>query len=186
MSTAIRSKGIRAFIFNVWTPGEIDLTDGSVIKNIYLQYDQYLDELLWLRKSDRRAIILSRDIVAGFRLFDSNDKLMATFAKKKVNLPFTGLKDAYLQVLMPGNPGFYVWRNSYVMASDNRLVERPRYLIIAEGKDYPVRLSKRSLLNLTAIDKSKMKAILHSERIMPQQDEQEFARAISRYNQLKK
>ncbi len=172
--------------YSIWALGEIALADGDLIKGMYLQYDQYMDELLWLRKTDRRTGILPKDIISGFRLYNSRDEIMATFEKRKVNLPFIGLKDAYLQVLAPGDPAFYAWRNSYIMASDNRLVENSRYLIISGGKDYPVRLSRKSLLNLPLINKTEMKAILRTDRIRPNNNEEEFARAISRYNQSRK
>lgn len=172
--------------FSAWTLGEVDLIDGDVITGIYLQYDQYMDELLWLRKTDRRTGILSRDFISGFRLIDSRGAIMAAFEKRRVNLPFVGMKDAYLQVLTPGDPAFCAWRNSYIMASDNRLVENSKYLILSGGKDYLVKLSKKSLLSCPVIDKTKMKAILRSERIRLSNNEQEFAKAVSRYNPLKK
>jgi hypothetical protein len=155
-----------------------------VIKNIYLQYDQFQDELLWLRRTDRRTGILPREAVAGFRLFDSGDVMMATFVKRKVDLPFQGHHYAYLQLLAKGGLTLYVFRKSTAKASANQLVEKSTYFISGNGKDYLLRLSRKSLLNIPAVDHVAMKTVLHDSRLTINNNEEGLIQAIQRYNQI--
>jgi hypothetical protein len=166
--------------FNTWTLGEVELNNGDVIRNIYLQYDQFQDELMWLRKTDRRIAILSKDYVSGFRLFDVRNELAAVFVRMKVNLPYSGLREAYLQLLVPGNPALYAYRNSTVMTSDNKLVEKSTYFITGDRKGNLVKLSRKSLTAFPAVKKAEIKAVLRSDRSGSKNEEEGLTRVIQR------
>ena len=168
--------------FGGWTPGEVILYNGDVIRNIYLRYDKYMDELLWLRDGDFKAGILFKGDVAGFRLFDERNKLTATFIKKNITLPFTGSTDAFLQVLVSGDITLYAYRNSDVMTNEHTLVDNIRYLISNAGEEYFLTLRRKSLLEIPVIQRAEMKAILRTNRISIRNHEQELVRAISLYN----
>jgi hypothetical protein len=168
--------------FNSWTFGEVALQGGDLIRNIYLQYDQYQDLLLWLRKSDFKAGILNKDAVTGFRLYDNRNNVSAIFAKKRVAVPYLGTSDVFLQVLEPGEVTLYAYRSSSVMSGDNRLVEYSRYLISVGGNDYWIRLKRKSLIGIPEINASAMKGILRSNNIAVNGSEQGFIRALSLYN----
>ena len=172
--------------FNSWTLGEVELNNGDVIKEIYLQYDQYKDELMWLRKTDRRTGIIPKDYIHGFRLFNPMNELMATFVKRKVAIPYMGLRDAYLQLLVPGEPALLAFRYSTVMASANQLIEKSLYFISASGIDYLIKPSRKDLMANPAINHDSMKETLHVNRIGIKNNEEGLIRAMQLYNQLHK
>ena len=76
-------------LFNKWGNGDVILYDGSVIKNKYIRYNKYLDELLWLRKSDYKSAIVDKESISEFILYDeknnfNKDKLPDKSDKKKI------------------------------------------------------------------------------------------------------
>jgi hypothetical protein len=168
--------------FNNWVLGEVRLKNGDVIRNIFLRYDIYMDELLWLRHSDLKTGILNKADVAGFILSENRNEPSATFIKKNITLPFIGSKDSYLQVLVTGDPALYAYRNATTTSTDYRLIENGKYLISLAGKNYFVKLTKKSLLDIPVIPETEMKAIIRSNRIAIKNNEYELIRAVSLYN----
>ena len=168
--------------FNNWALGEVRMINGDMIRNIFLQYDTYMDELLWLRQSDLKTGIINKGDVAGFRLSNNINEPSMTFIKKNITLPFIGSKDAYLQVLVKGDPALYAYRNATTTTTDYRLIDNGKYLISVAGNDYFVRLRRNSLLDIPVIPGTEMKAILRSNRIAIRNNEHELIRAISLYN----
>ena len=168
--------------FNDWTPGEVSLYNGEVIKNILLRYERYLDELLWLRKTDFATGILQKTAILGFRLVDEQDRPTADFIKKKILLPMSDSTEAYLQVLASGQVAFYAYRNVNVTTVEYKLSNNTRYFICTGGNDFLLTLKRKSLLNLPVVQKAEMKSILRVNRISVSGNEQEFIRAIELYN----
>jgi hypothetical protein len=169
--------------FNDWMLGEVELMNGDVIRNIILRYDQYSDQLLWLRKSDYRMGIVNKDDVAGFRMLDDKKKETAVFAKKKIILPWIDSADAYLQVLVSGDLMLYAYRNVNVVTVEYKLTKNTKYIISTEGKDYLVALRRSSLLDLPVIQKSEMKKVLRTQKLAIRDNEWGLLHAIMYYNQ---
>jgi hypothetical protein len=157
--------------------------NGDVIRNIILRYDQYSDQLLWLRKSDYRMGIVNKDDVAGFRMLDDKKKETAVFAKKKIILPWIDSADAYLQVLVSGDLMLYAYRNVNVVTVEYKLTKNTKYIISTEGKDYLVALRRSSLLDLPVIQKSEMKKVLRTQKLAIKDNEWGLLHAIMYYNQ---
>jgi len=168
--------------FSYWTQGEVVLNNGDVIKNIYVRYDKYLDELLWMRNSDFKAGILKKGAIAGFMLYDDRNKLSATFTKKIIILPFIDSADTYLQVLVSGDLSLYAYRNTSVIWREYKLLNNNKYLISAGGEYHWVDLKRKSLLDVPILQRTKMRSVLRSNKIMVRNDESEMARAIGLYN----
>lgn len=168
-----------------WTQGEVILNNGDVIKNIHLRYDKYLDEILWLRNSGFKAGILKKGAISGFQLYDDRNKIAATFMKKRILLPFVDSTDTYLQVLVSGAINLYAYRNTTVVWRESKLLDNNKYLLGAGGELYWLELKRKSLLGIPVLQRTKMKSLLRSNRIMIRNDESEMARAISLYNAAK-
>ncbi len=169
--------------FNEWTMGDITMANGDEIRGVNIRYDEYLDELLWLRKSDMLIGVLIKKDITGFRLYDYRDELSATFVKKQISIPFIYSADVFLQLLVPGDLAFYAFRNATIKASDIILVDNTKYIVSSRGKDYLLKLNRKNLLNVPGIDAVKMRNILRSNRITVRNDEQEFSMAVRLYNQ---
>jgi hypothetical protein len=169
--------------FNTWAPGEVTLNNGDVIKSIYLRYDKYLDELLWLRKSDLKPGLLLKDDITGFRLFDDKNNLSALFIKRKIILPWVDTTGSFLQILVKGEVTLYAYRNVNIISTiDNKLNVNTKYLISVAGSDFLLTLKRKYLLDIPVIQRTAMKSILRTNRITINNNEPELIRAISLYN----
>ncbi|MBN2480754.1 MAG: hypothetical protein JXB19_03370 [Bacteroidales bacterium] len=172
--------------FNTWTSGNIKLINGEIIRDMTLRYDQYMDELLWLRHSDSAIGILNKSIVAGFDLFDTNGRLLGSFEKIRINLAGMGAIDAYLQVLAKGHVSLYAFRNVVKVIRESRTTNNTLYFIGVNSVPWAVSLRRRSLLNTPGINREAMKGIIRSNRLILRNNEANLARAVSIYNEVNK
>jgi hypothetical protein len=168
--------------FNYWTQGEVILNNGDVIRNIYIRYDKFYDELLWIRNTDFKTGILKKGAIAGFRLYDDKHKQTAMFTKIRIDLPYLDTTETFLQVLVAGDLTLYAYRNTSAVWRENKLLDNTKYMIMDSGKFFWIDLKRKSLLDLPVIQRTKMKGILRSNRIMVRNDESETARAVELYN----
>ena len=175
--------------FSNWTQGEVFLEDGDVIRNITLRYDQYLDQLLWLRKTDYRTGILSKSAVIGFKLFNPvfGKEVLGSFVKMDIHLPGLDSASAYVQVLSTGNISLYAYRNANIISTHEYVLnDNTRYIIVSGGNQYPLALRRHSLINLPVVEKTAMKTILRSEGITISKNEEGLIKAIKVYNEKKR
>jgi hypothetical protein len=169
--------------FNDWTYGEIFLTSGERITGLLLRYEGYLDQLLWLRE-DYIPCILCKSCIKNFNLYDDSDNLTASFIiKRGIRLPFENdSADCFFQILVQGDYSFYAFRKVGRLRDAFELVDDTRYYLFNNDQYEKIKLRKHYLLDVSFIDKMKMKSILESNKIRLRDNEQEFIRAIIIYN----
>ncbi len=169
--------------YNDWTYGEILLTNGEKITGLYLRYEGYLDQLLWLRE-DFIPCVLCKACIRGFNLVDISNNIAASFIiKKGIRLPFENdSADCFFQTLVYGKYSFYAYRKVGRLRDASKLVDDTRYYIFNNDQYEKTKLRTRDLLNVSFIDKTRMKSIIKSNKIRLRDNEQEFIRAISIYN----
>jgi hypothetical protein len=168
--------------FNVWATGDLIFKNGITVTGIRLQYEKYLDELLWLRE-DFKIGIINKSLISAFRLYDSSHDAMDSFIIKSVRLPFEkDATDHYLQVLAAGKISLYVSRRVAKSSNELTLDNITKYMV-SDGKTIDViALNKRNLLHIPSVDREKMKAILKINKINVRGRELDFARALEIYN----
>src|SRR3972149_7085703 len=94
--------GNSAQFYREWISGDVILENGSVVKDKYLRYNGYLDELLWARKPDYKTVNLDKNMVKGFVLHDKDQKLV--FEKIPVkNFLVNDSTDIFMELLSSGN-----------------------------------------------------------------------------------
>jgi len=170
--------------YNDWTYGEILLTNGEKITGLSLRYEGYLDQLLWLRE-DFIPCIVCKACITGFNLYDDSDNIAASFITKKgIRLPFENdSADCFFQTLVKGEYSFYAFRRVIRLSDVFELADDTKYYIFNNDHQYEkLKLRTRDLLNVSFIDKTRMKSIIESNKIRLRDNEQEFIRAISIYN----
>jgi len=170
--------------FNNWTNGEVFLANGERITGLSLRYEGYLDQLLWL-KEDFVTCVLCKACIKGFNLFDDSDNIAASFIiKKGIRLPFENdSADCFFQTLVKGEYSFYAFRRVIRLSDVFELADDTKYYIFNNDHQYEkLKLRTRDLLNVSFIDKTRMKSIIESNKIRLRDNEQEFIRAISIYN----
>jgi hypothetical protein len=172
--------------FNDWAKGEVNLENGDVISNIFLRYDQYMDEVLWLRETDFKTGVLPRGDISGFVIYNAGKVPLAEFMRQKIKLPYkSDSSETFLQVLVKGNLELFAYRKVKQSANDYTLRDDTRYLLFSHGSPYFVGPSKRLLFKVPAIDEVKMKAVLKSNKISLDGTEYSLMRVIDLYNKSK-
>jgi hypothetical protein len=180
-NSAERYKGDQ--YFNSWTKGDVNLENGDVISNIFLRYDQFMDEVLWLRETDFKTGVLPRGDIRGFVLYNQQKEILAEFVRRGVKLPYkSDSSETFLQVLVKGRLELFAYRKVKQSANDYRLDEDTRYLLFTNGKSYFVDAGKRQLGKVPEIDETKMKAIFKSNHFKPDGTENSLIRFIDLYN----
>jgi hypothetical protein len=168
--------------YSDWTYGEIFLTNGDRITGLYLCYEEYLDQLLWLRE-DFIIGVLCKSGIKGFNLFDNSNNIVASFIKKRIRLPFENdSADCFFQTLVKGEYSFYAFRKVSRVPDALKLEDDTRYYVFNNDQYEMIKLRTRDLLNVSFIDKMRMESIIKSNKIRLRDNEQEFIRAISIYN----
>ena len=169
--------------FNNWTYGEIFLTNGERITGLYLRYEGYLDQLLYLRE-DHIPCILCKACIKGFNLFDDSDNIAASFIiKKGIRLPFENdSANCFFQTLVEGEYSFYAFRKVIKLLDVFKWADDTKYYIFNNDQYERIKLRAHDLLKVSFIDKMRMKSIIKSNKIRLRNNEQEFIRAISIYN----
>jgi hypothetical protein len=180
-NSAARYKGNQ--YFNDWARGDVYLENGDVISGIFLRYDQYMDEVLWLRETDFKTGVLPRGDISGFVIYNTGKVPLAEFVRQKVKLPYKAdSSETFLQVLVKGNLELYAYRKVMQSANDFTLRDDTRYLLFSNGNAYFVGAAKRLLFKVPAIDEVKMKEVLKSNKIRLDGTEFSLIRAVDLYN----
>jgi hypothetical protein len=169
-----------------WAYGDVELTDGEIIRDVIIRYDRYADQLLWLRKMDYRKGMLNKDIITGFTVKDFWNKPQSHFTKRRIFLPWLDSTEVFLQEMVVGDISFYVYRKVKEEPVEYSLMDNTRYILETGGKDYVIPLKRKSLLELPFIVKADMKKVLRHNRISVLNNEKGMTMAIDFYNRRNK
>jgi hypothetical protein len=169
--------------FSDWAKGDVYRENGDVITGIFLRYDKYMDEVLWLRETDFKAGVMARLDVRGFVLYNERMEPLGEFVRRKIKLSYKAdSSETFLQVLVKGNLELFAFRKVIQSANDYTLRDDTRYLIFSGGKSYFTGASKRLLLKVPGIDEVKLKSVLKTGRIKLDGSENSLIRVIDLYN----
>jgi hypothetical protein len=180
-NSAERYKGNQ--YFGDWAKGDVYLENGDVISNIFIRYDQYMDEVLWLRETDFKTGVLPRGDISGFVIYNERREPLDAFVRQKIKLPYKAdSSETFLQVLVTGNLELFAYRKVIQSANDYTLRDDTRYLVFSNGKSYYVSAGQRQLFKVPGIDEVKMKSVLRSNKIRLDGTEFSLRRVIDLYN----
>ena len=183
-NSAERYKGNQ--YFNDWVKGDVYLENGDVIYNIYLRYDKFMDEVLWLRETDFKTGVLPRGDINGFVIYNERKELLAEFSRRRIKLPYkSDSSETFLQILVKGNLELFAYRKVTQSANDFTFRDDTRYLLFCNGISYYTFPSKSKLLKVPGIDGAKMKAVLKSNKVRLDGTEYSLMRAVELYNKSK-
>jgi hypothetical protein len=178
----IANKG--AQFFNDWANGEIILANGDLITGLRLSYEKYRDQLLF-QNEDFISCVICKTCIKAFKLYDDNNKILASFVLKKgITLPLENdSADCFFQTLVEGEYSFFAFRKAVILPDDFILADDTRYYVFYKDRYKKIRLRMKDLLNVPFLDKNRMKSIITENRLRLNNNEQQFIKAISFYNQ---
>lgn len=105
----------RSFLYDKFLWGEIELTDGTVIENIGLNYNAYRDELVYYNAAVAAQISIDKVSLKRFSINESNGK-KRTFLRLFFNGSFKG--DCYFELLTKGSVSLLAYRKVDLGPSD--------------------------------------------------------------------
>lgn len=159
-------------------------------KNLTLQYDTYLDEVIYTDKSrtlnDRfPQIALNMDIATGFNLYFEDDSLIFRYFRLP-ECTKENLKEGFYEIAYQGKARFVIKHKSSYYQRDglNEYKYFTEYYISTGDVFFKVK-NKKSLLKLFGEKSGAVKKYIHESRIrMGQADRNQFIRILKYYDSL--
>jgi len=159
-------RSLKIQYFYKWAEGDIIMSDGYVIKDKLIRYNQFYDELIWLRKKDYKTAIVDKETVSEFIIYDKEKKPYAHFKKVRIkNWYEIDSTDVFFQILTEGNVSLYTFHRTILIPNTNKLYEKNEYYL-HKGNDYfKIAPSRFSLLKALPEYKSQLRQILRKNRL---------------------
>lgn len=169
--------------FNNWANGDVTLADGSIVKDELLRYNSFIDELLWLRKSDYSAGIVYKTTVREFVIYNEAKTPIARFKNLNVkNWYSLDSSYTYLQVLTEGRISLYVQRRMInIDKSTKELVQKDLYYLYKDGQYYSIVPNRLNLYRIMKDEKENMRKIVRGSHLRVRKEAQ-LTEAIEKYN----
>jgi hypothetical protein len=157
-------------------------------KNLALQYDTYLDEVIYTDNSriiDGRClqIALNRDIIKGFNLYFDNDSLIFRY----FNFPEKDaekMKDGFYEVAYEGKTMFLIRHRSSIYNKEglDKYEYSPEKYILSGDKWFKI-TSQKSFLRIFGDREKEMSDILHKSKIrVPNATKEQIAQILRSYD----
>ena len=142
--------------------GEIELTDGTTIREIGLRYSSFQDELIYYNKFVSKQIVIDKISLNGFS-FDTGNGVKRIFRSQDYDVNFH--EQRFFEVLSDGKISLLAYRKVDLETCETSyskfgLAYQPsyRYYLYSAEKGYsPVKLTRNSLLS--KFDKPNQKLI---------------------------
>jgi hypothetical protein len=188
---AYRSK-TSPLLYSARTFSAILYKDGRKYDNINLQYDTYIDEVLYLDTSrvikyQFPRIVLNKNAIDGFILIDGRDSMIFRHLRF-LNDREKKTDEGYYEVGYDGPSKFLIRHRSTLYFSEaiNEYKYSPENLILKDGIYYKVR-NKKELLNLFVSRSKEIHSFLRKNRIKVRKaSRQEIAETLKYCDALEK
>lgn len=177
------------YFLNSWVIGEITLASDEKIFSNNLNYNGYIDELIWVHPEYFRHVIIDRNNVKEFTLEDKNTRYQFTNLGLMDEQALKGF-NFYAQVLYNGNFKLYARRQVSRIGSDffvqgskrinrTKVEPTPMYFIQIPGREMVSirKLNRRELLLAFPENRREIRQALRSNRIQLY-NEDAFIRAM--------
>jgi hypothetical protein len=172
----------KEFYYNSWGIGEVELVDGSIVKNKILRYNGYLDELVWLRDDDKKAGLVDKQLVKSFKIYHNDNSTTDFFRKIKIKRWFSfDTSIVYMHVLAEGKLSLYVSRKIIQMSNSQEFVPKYEYYVYKDNNFMLFKPNRVYFLQIMGSEKQKMKLILRTNHLKVRQENQ-LIKAIEIFN----
>ncbi len=175
--------GVNQQYYNRWAKGTVELENGVQISDVFIAYNQYIDELLWLREYDFQIGVVYKKLVKSFTI--------TTITGSSTKFVKTKLKDwykfdtsvVYLQELVSGKVSLYAQRKLVKISStSNEFDQKDRYFLKIDENYFSFKPRRSELFRILKSDKSQLLSIIRENHLRVRK-ENDLIKAISLYNQ---
>jgi hypothetical protein len=152
--------------FYKWANGDVIMNDGRIIRNEYIRYNRYSDELIWLRKSDYKTALLDKETIDEFIIYTEDDAPYAHFIKARIKKWYQfDSTDVFLQVLTEGHISLYVNRTVTVIRNKIEIYDKDIYYLMIDNDYYRIDASRRGLMRALPQNKTELKQIIRRNKL---------------------
>lgn len=117
-STFVLPQGVnvKTFISKLPIQSDIYLMQNEVVTNIEIQYNGYIDEIIWQKPVNHTLIQLDKDLIAGFKFYNFDNDTNVLFEKIKINKEAkTDSVDVFAQRLLKDRVSLFCYYTSYIV-----------------------------------------------------------------------
>jgi hypothetical protein len=152
--------------FYKWANGDVIMNDGQIIRNKYIRYNRYSDELLWLRKSDYKTALLDKETIDEFIIYTEDNSPYAHFRKARIKKWYQfDSTDVFLQVLTEGNISLYVFRTVTVIRNKIEIYDKDIYYLLMNNNYHRIDASRLGLIRALPQNKTELKQIIRKNKL---------------------
>ena len=149
-----------------WANGDVIMDDGHIIRNKFIRYNRYYDELLWLRKSDYKTALLDKKTIDEFIIYSENNTPYAHFIKSRIKRWYqSDSTDVFLQVLAEGHLSLYAFRTVLVIRNKIEIYDKDIYYLIMNNEYYRIDASRRGLMRALPQNKTELRQIIRKNKL---------------------
>lgn len=176
-------------LFEGETPNATLKINGREYRNTKLQYDTYLDDVIYTDTSQMvdnayPCIALNKDIVEGFEVFFQGDSMIFRY----LIFPGKEIDDGFFEIAYDGDTRFIIRHKSsqYIYDAVKEYKYSPERYILAGGKFHEIKNS-RAFLELLWEKSGEVKAYMKKSKIkLRTADKHNMINVLSYYDSLKK
>jgi hypothetical protein len=172
-------------LLDSWSEGTVILKNGFISNNNLLNYNGYIDQVLWFNSSKVRTVILEKEAIHEFSLFEPSTKDTLTFRNMEVKVPFYNIPPSFFaQVLYEGNIALFAFRQIveagiYSYQQNNSTFEIPNvkpkniyFLKLPSNDIIPIKkINKRSIINAIPSKKEQIKRFVSHNKFSIKNEE---------------
>jgi hypothetical protein len=152
--------------FYKWANGDVIMNDGQIIRNKYIRYNRYSDELLWLRKSDYKTALLDKETIDEFIIYTEDNSPYAHFRKARIKKWYQfDSTDVFLQILTEGNISLYVFRTVTVIRNKIEIYDKDIYYLLMNNNYHRIDASRLGLIRALPQNKTELKQIIRKNKL---------------------
>jgi len=181
---------VKPLLFNEKKRSGILVLNGRTYANLTLEYDTYLDELIYSDSTkffaDKSLMIaLNKDPVDGFKLYFDNDSLLFRHFKSGDGVKFN-LPEGFYEVVYDGNSKYIIKHQSSVTRTeslDEYLYSPVGYVMV--GANFSRVRSKKSFVRLFGEKSKEIKKFIRTSKIHNRMmDKKQIASVLMFYDNM--
>ena len=164
------------YLYDQWKPGNVYLTDNTLIKNVYIKFNIYSDDLLYLNSTSGDSLIINQSLIQKFEIFDelSRDSVLMEEMRLK---PGKSEKKTFVRVIYGGKSKFTVkyiktfirahYKGAYAAGNkyDEYTDDYQYYIMNNENKLTKLKLNKKSVIKILSDKEDKIKAFVNKKKL---------------------
>jgi len=155
-----------------WLPGDIWLTDGTIIRNKKIKYNRLLDELFWLEPVSNKTVKLDKEAILQFHFLNFMGDTSVYFRKLKVKRSIlTDSTEIYGQEIFQGDLSLFILLTYYLDRTENVRMDNGTYMkdIYKEKPVYFIQYLNNKVVGFKRFSRKSLYAFVPDKKVQIKQ-----------------